>query len=45
MNKECKLLLLLLVIAIVFGVIGGKMLSIKYMPKAPVSGPEEDIYT
>jgi uncharacterized protein YneF (UPF0154 family) len=45
MSKESKLLLLLLVVAIVLGFIGGKVLSIKYIPKAPVSGPEVNIYT
>ena len=45
MNKESKLLLLLLVVAIILGFIGGKVLSIKYIPRAPVSSPEVNIYT
>jgi len=34
-----------IVLAIVCGVIGGKVLSITYLPRAPVSAPEENIYT
>ena len=34
-----------IVLAILCGVIGGKVLSIKYVPKAPVSEPEENTYT
>ncbi len=34
-----------IVLAIVCGVIGGKVLSIKYLPRAADSAPEENIYT
>jgi len=34
-----------IVLAIMCGIIGGKVLSIKYLPRGSDSAPEENIYT